>query len=188
MAHRPALAITASATIALLAVGGFAAAASAADIHSNTRSASGLSMTDARAEAAERAEAKRGARSAAKAEFTSCRESTEGSKRECAQVFSAQMRVAAAERHVELLRSKVAMLAELPADERPAATARLERRIDRALDRLELAEERLVAAKTAGTKQSKSTTHSEKPGNGPAEHSNGIGPRAHSDKGARGDD
>jgi hypothetical protein len=188
MATRPALAITASATIIALAVGGFAGAASAADFPTNARSASGLIMADARAEAAERADAQREAKTAAKAEFRSCRESAESGKRECARVFTAQIRVAAAERHLEFLRSRVVMLAELPADERPAATARLERRIDRALARLERAEERLLATETTGGKRAKSKTDRETPGSGPAGHSNGIGPRGLGDTGTSDDD
>ena len=92
----------------------------------------------------ERAELWRTAFAEVKTEFDACRAEAEGGKGDCAVAFSGRLQVAFAETLVEFLESQSAAIAALPEEDRAAAQEELDRRLDKALDKLERTEERVA--------------------------------------------
>ena len=92
----------------------------------------------------ERAELWRTAFAEVKDEFDACRAEAEGGSGDCAVAFSGRLQVAFAETLVEFLQSQSAAIAALPEDQRAAAQAELDKRLDRALDKLERTQERVA--------------------------------------------
>jgi hypothetical protein len=104
----------------------------------------------------ERAELWRTAFAEVKTEFDACRaevdaagaesgETAPGAKGDCAVAFSGRLQVAFAETLVEFLQSQEAAIAALPEDERAAAQAELDRRLEKALTKLDRTTERVEA-------------------------------------------
>lgn len=104
----------------------------------------------------ERAELWRTAFAEVKTEFDACRaevdaagaesgETAPGAKGDCAVAFSGRLQVAFAETLVEFLQSQEAAIAALPEDQRAAAQAELDRRLDKALTKLDRTTERVEA-------------------------------------------
>jgi len=92
----------------------------------------------------ERAELWRTAFAEVKTEFDACRAEAEGGKGDCAVAFSGRLQVAFAETLVEFLESQSAAIAALPEEDRAAAQEELDRRLDKALDKLERTQERVA--------------------------------------------
>ena len=92
----------------------------------------------------ERAELWRTAFAEVKDEFDACRAEAEGGSGDCAVTFSGRLQVAFAETLVEFLESQSAAIAALPEDERAAAQAKLDKRLDRALEKLDRTQERVA--------------------------------------------
>jgi len=97
----------------------------------------------------ERAELWRAAFAEVKAEFDACRTEAEGGKGDCAVAFSGRLQVAFAETLVEFLQSQNDAIAALPEEERAAAQAELDRRLEKALTKLERTQERVDARDAA---------------------------------------
>lgn len=97
----------------------------------------------------ERAELWRTAFAEVKTEFDACRAEAEGGKGDCAVAFSGRLQVAFAETLVEFLQSQNDAIAALPEEERAAAQAELDRRLEKALTKLERTQERVDARDAA---------------------------------------
>ncbi|WP_169078988.1 hypothetical protein [Microcella alkalica] len=97
----------------------------------------------------ERAELWRTAFAEVKTEFDACRAEAEGGKGDCAVAFSGRLQVAFAETLVEFLQSQNEAIAALPEEERAAAQAELDRRLEKALTKLERTQERVDARDAA---------------------------------------
>ncbi len=92
----------------------------------------------------ERAELWRAAFAEVKTEFDACRAEAEGGKGDCAVAFSGRLQVAFAETLVEFLESQSEAIAALPKEDRAAAQEELDRRLAKALDKLDRTRERVA--------------------------------------------
>lgn len=92
----------------------------------------------------ERAELWRTAFAEVKTEFDACRAEAEGGKGDCAVAFSGRLQVAFAETLVEFLESQSEAIAALPEEERAAAQEELDRRLAKAIDKLDRTQERVA--------------------------------------------
>lgn len=92
----------------------------------------------------ERAELWRTAFAEVKTEFDACRAEAEGGKGDCAVAFSGRLQVAFAETLVEFLESQSEAIAALPEVERAAAQEELDRRLAKAIDKLDRTQERVA--------------------------------------------
>lgn len=92
----------------------------------------------------ERAELWRAAFAEVKTEFDACRAEAEGGKGDCAVAFSGRLQVAFAETLVEFLESQSEAIAALPEEDRAAAQEELDRRLAKALDKLDRTRERVA--------------------------------------------
>ncbi|KQV25824.1 hypothetical protein [Yonghaparkia sp. Root332] len=92
----------------------------------------------------ERAELWRTAFAEVKTEFDACRAEAEGGKGDCAVAFSGRLQVAFAETLVEFLESQSAAIAALPEEDRAAAQEELDRRLSKAIDKLDRTQARVA--------------------------------------------
>ena len=92
----------------------------------------------------ERAELWRTAFAEVKTEFDACRAEAEGGKGDCAVAFSGRLQVAFAETLVEFLESQSEAIAALPEEDRAAAQEELDRRLAKAIDKLDRTQERVA--------------------------------------------
>lgn len=117
----------------------------------------------------ERAELWRTAFAEVKDEFDACRAEAEGGSGDCAVAFSGQLRVAFAETLVEFLESQSAAIAALPEDEQAAAQAKLDKRLDRALEKLDRTQERVEGRDAARLERALTKLERESGGEEPVE-------------------